>query len=1262
MMQRESRSKAAAAAPAPVQLSVRCPKHAEYKDKDKGPAWPNHPNIGLQPGDEETLRVLTHELKLGPRSSLPSTEKGPLQRAVEVYKRLPQSYKNKLWRKAADDLIATRHDNLLAPDSGFLPPEMRPMWEGMGCQSMCPHNLDDNGLCPWKDDCHTFYHIRQPQWNMQHAISQECHARWILEEERLRGDVTLAKRRATLEEKKEALRERMEKEKELSATMFTPRSFPDKDNIKAEIKEGIRLNTGEPDPNILHAAIQQFHALSGLPPFTLLDFQCAIADYFHDGMPGFRISSTKDPKISGIRVHDMNMIRIGKRDHQAFMYRFLSNVLEMLNDPPPRLRLRLIRTDLTTLQQRRGHLFKLPRATVDTMGNALTEWRHILELEGARIEDSLIPRLHLPSDDSLPDTYHISLSALKGKHPVHSYHAYLQSGKRRMTIHINKKGEVDLLTKPEARRVVTLLLFVLFGPSYEAQLAAYHHAQFTFDAHKGHMNRLLANSKLPHVFRLVTPYNIADSAMTEKFKDVDPDDEALAEEIAEEEDKSISAAALEIKNKIKEEAKIEEDEEEDEDDTHTAAQKGESRFAYTFNKGHALPFVVSDTNMIFDDNWLIYYKNKGFTQQYPYQFSMNLVDTELHHYITHSKNPKFNRIPPSAYTVEASFSTEITRGPSLNYLMMGLMRGSTSGVAGNHFKQTDTRYESLCSFYLTKLDTMVSRLLPIYTIPASSHSLPLFQHIAKAPLFAYHMLYDLQYGISALPSRIKWAGDREQYMAIKDVPLSVFVTLDTTGYYCALANGIVSLLERKNSMKLVGAVPSEQDKKDIAALAAQTPQEAVDPTPAKKGAQSKPAKKGLQSALAGKGAQGKTAKKDTQSKRAVYAFVNVPAAAPVLKASASKKKGVKNSMTNGGNYTRKNAKQSISQSIPQSKPGREYFFLNWLYPLTMSVHAAFYGHHAEHAHVLLQNLQKDLSYPLLFPVLQEQLIHAVSLIPNVPEDLVASIKNITAETYDDVAPECLSRLEALYTSPDLSIFSQPAHKETLLGYLREMKEKLTRRLSNDPTTMMLRIFLTPDFTPDQEKVCLTLALLFERLHGRIQNGTSYLGQILGVTGGPELECVDDQDAWEYLTDVLTEDMAWITDLAKHAVPMNAATMEETVSDKTATANANVSSKTAALPALATPPNTRRISAKLRHVKRGPAFRKMNNAFTQLRSNRALRPSHTPRADVGVSRAPTRPSRVSMTQNARRLVMGGSRKKTRRAKRAKRDSRQSRRKE
>ena len=869
---------------------IHCPEHTAYRDT--GPAWPNQPNIGLQQGDEATLMRLEEELKKGLASTVLRSKKigGPLQRAVEAYKRLPQSYKNKLWRTAADDLIATRHDNLLAPDSGFLPPEMRPMWEGMGCQSMCPHNLDDNGLCPWRDDCHIFYHIRQPRWNMQHAISQECHARWILEEERRRGDVTLAKRRATLEEKKEALRKRMEAEKELSAMMFNPKKFPNKADYITSIGNGIRTNRGEPDAALFYAAIQQFHALSGLPPFTLLDFQCAIADYFHDGMPGFRISSTKDPKISGIRVHDMDMIRIGKRGHQAFMYQFLRNVLHTIYTQPPRL-LR-IKDELKELEKRRGPLFTLPRATLDTAGDALTEWRHRLKLEDTRIEDSIGPNLTPPLPKETGDNmYHTSITALKGKHPIHSYHAYLQTGKLYMTIHINKKGEVDLLTKPEARRVVTFLLFVLFGPSYEAQLAA-HPAKFTFDAHKGHMNRLLANSRLHNVLRLVTPYNIADSAMTEKFKDVDPDDEDLAEEIIQEKG-GLSAKDI----KTKEEAKIDEEEEEEEDDSHAAAQKGDSRFVYTFNNGNALPFVVSDTNMIFDNNWLIYYKNSGFTQQSPYQFSMNLVDAGLHQYIT---DKKIKNIDPSLYTIEAPFSTEITRGPSLNYLMMGLMRGSKSKVFGESAFTDEQLYKSLCA--MPQNDSIVGGLLPIYTIPASSHSLPLFQHIARAPLFAYHMLYDLQHRISALPSRIKWAGDREQYMAIKGVPLSVFVTLDTTGYYCALANSVTSLLERKNSIKLMGAVLDDIEKGDIATRAAQTPQVA-DPKPAGKGVPSKP--------------PGKAAGKPAQSKPA-HSAIGKAAKPPskASKASASKKKSTeKGSMTNGGNYTRKNAKHSNSQSI-----------------------------------------------------------------------------------------------------------------------------------------------------------------------------------------------------------------------------------------------------------------------------------------------------------------------------------------------------------
>jgi hypothetical protein len=1219
-----SRSKAAAAAAA--QLPIVCPPHDQYQDVAV-PAWPNYPNIGLQPGDAETLKMLKRELALGKQSSfLPFAGKERLQRVVEAYKLLPQSYKNKLWRTAADGLTANRHDNQLAPDTDFLNPEMKPMWEGMYCQAICPEN--DNALCPWKDDCNTFYDVRKPRWDRQRENSQICHMRWSLEEVRRRGDAALARRRVALAEKKEALRILIAKEREMSATMFKPRNFPNKDGIIAKIRDEIHSNQGEPNHGILAHVISEFAALAASAPFELLHFQCAIADYFHDGMPGFRISSTKDPKISGIRVVNVDMIRVGKGMHQDFMYLFLSHVLKTIyTQPPPRLQ--RIRAELIQLRPRDiKPIFTLPKTYAL---DALDAWRNVIQLHGTRVEDSLIPHLGLLPDET-QNVYHTSLSTVKGKTPIHSYHDYLQSGKRRITIHISKKGEVNHLTKPEAERVVTFLLFVLFGPTYEAQLAT-HPAQFTFDAHKGHMNRLLAKAHLPGVLRLVTPYNVADSAMTEKFKDVDPDDEALAEEIIEEQG---PLSKNDIDTKI--EAKIREEEEEDEDDTHTAAQKGGDRFIYTFNKAHAHPVVVSDTNMIFDDNWLIYYKNNGFTRQSPYLFSMNLVDAGLHHYITNSKNKAIRNIPQSAYTVEAPFSTEVTRGPSLNYLMLGLLRGSTSNVSRKSYEQMDENYTDLCSLYLTRFDSIANRLLPIYTIPASSHSLPLFQYIAKAPLFAYHMLYDLQYGISALPSRIKWAGDREQYMAIKGVPISVFVTLDTTGYYCALANHVPSLLERQYSMKMVGAELNERQKADIIIRAQQTPPLAA--KPAGKGAKSGLAGKGAKSGLAGKGAQSKRAKKDAQNKLVAYVIGKDAKSKPVaskasaMKASASTKKSTGKGYM-GGNYTRKNAKQSV----PQSMPGREYFFLNWLYPLTMSVNAVFYGHHAEHAYVLLQDLQKDLSYPLLFSALQDQLIHAVSLIPNVPKDLMDAVTTLTADTYDIVAPECLSRLEALYTSPHLSIFSQSVHKETLLGYLGEMKEKLSRRHpSNDTTTTMLHLLLTPDLTPDQEKVCLALALLFERLHGRIQNGTSYLGQILGITGGPDLESVDDQEAWEDLTDVLMEDMAWITDLSQQAVaPAVATTPAEMPTEMPAEAPTEMPAETPAETPITEAPKMFRLSAKNHKMLRGPVYDKMNQALKQLRpkKTRAM-----PMAAVRMSAA----------------VAGGALKKTRRAKRGSRRSR------
>jgi hypothetical protein len=217
-----------------------------------------------------------------------------------------------------------------------------------------------------------------------------------------------------------------------------------------------------------------------------------------------------------------------------------------------------------------------------------------------------------------------------------------------------------------------------------------------------------------------------------------------------------------------------------------------------------------------------------------------------------------------------------------------------------------------------------------------------------------------------------------------------------------------------------------------------------------------------------------------------------------------------------------------------------------------------------------------------------------------------------------------------------------------------MKEKLSRRLSNDTTTTMLHLLLTPDLTPDQEKVCLVLSLLFERLHGRIQNGTSYLGQILGITGGPDLENVDDQEVWDDLTAVLEEDMAWITDLSQHV----SAPVETTVS-VAAPVVANAANAAASVAPIenatnAAPIAVRRISAKRRNVVRGPAFQKLNNAFSQLRRKNGPRAPTRATHASRVARDPIRAARVSratVTQNSRRVIMGGSRKKTRRSRRS-----------
>jgi hypothetical protein len=1210
---------------------VPCPSYEQYKEHEN-PAW----NEGIvaethrrEEGSSEKVAALFHKDERGKLDHPIFTERGVrrLSRAIAAYLELPQSYRDRIWRREVDTLVANEKDNQLAPDSDFLPrKEMTDLiWaDVLSCQTMCP------GGCPWDTECDTFYNVRKPRWDKQIENSKICRQRWIEEEELRRGDEASDKRRATLQKKKVLLKERLREEKKLAKQLFNPppTAFEGSDAIVAAIREFIHVNEGSPHPTILHSAMRYFS--TPLPALTLLDFQCIIADYFHDGLPGFRITSKADPKISGIRVHDSKMIRIGKESHHLFMYQFIRNVLK---SPYPR-----IQPVIASLTDAQRTLQNVPDGTPATA--ALQQWRESIKLEG-RIEDSIGPHLasRLPIKDRIPlDTYEnvkrFSINeVVSAEDPIIPYFSYLESGQRHLTLYI-EKGEIATLTQGETRILLRFLLLVLFGPSYETALAA-NPVMFTFDAHKGHMNRILSQAMLQHVHRLVTPYNIADSAMTERFAVDDPDEEYLVSEIAqegddedeneEENEEEMQDDVVEKNRKAKEEAEIKEEEEEDEDDEFPAAQQGSSRFIFSSHSNAKNVVVVSDTNMMFDNNWLIYYKNKGFTQHNPLLFSMNLSDAGLHQFITQNGIA----IPSSLYTIEAPFDNGITRGPSLNYLMLGLLRGKNSNVFHRKtpFGTNNELYGELCSIYpRIKEDRFIEKLLPIYTIPASPQSLPLFQHIARAPLFAYHMMYDLQYNLSALPSRIKWAGDREQYMAIHGKPHCAFVTLDTTGHLCALAKGITSLLERKTHIKLVGLLETPAE---LAAVKERARLALIEQ--GKRQAQpvlQKGKRKSDEASLSRKIAKPALPPITLSSDSYTLGNANMGVSKTTKKTKGKKRGGAH------GNDTRKNSPQKHSDIVL----GREYFFLNWLYPLTIFVNGAFHMHHAENAYVLLQDLQKDLSSPFLFSALHEQFMYAVSQIPHVPKKLLASAKEITADTYESAAPQCASLLTSLYTPPS-SIFSDPIRAKTLIEQLVQMKQRFIKRYPyRDSTANLLHTLLTQE---DQESACLVLALLFERLHGRIQSGTSYLGQILGITGGPILERVDDQAAWEYLATVMEEDMKRVSELGLVNAPVVPTAPIEN-----------------AAPTNATPIAVRRISAKRHHVKRGPAFRKMNNAFTQLRSNRAS--TRASRAPTRASRTSPRVSRVSrvsrapMTQNSRRVIMGGSR--TRRAKGSQRSRR------
>jgi hypothetical protein len=1163
---------------------VPCPPY-ENDDPGHPPAW-NEALVEAThtPQDRAIIAELFHRNQ-GKLTHPIFTTAGMrrLPRAIAAYRALPQSYRDRIWRKEVDDIVANEKDNLLAPDSDFLPRrEMTDLiWADVfACETMC------KGGCPWKEECETFYDVRKPRWDKQIEHGKICRQRQIEEEANRRGDEATQRRRATLSAKKAALKEQLKAEKRLSRQLYEPSTdFQGSDVIIAAIQEFIRANEGSHHLAILRSVMSQFPI--SLPALTFLDFQCLIADYFHDGLPGFRITSTVDPKISGIRVHDSKVIRIGKESHQAFMHQFITHILTR---PIPR-----IQTIIKGLTPQQQTLKNVPEGT--PANAVLQEWRESIGLQG-RIEDSIEPyiRPRIPLDTYENNKRFSINEVISAGDAIIPYLAYLESGKRHLTLYI-KKEEIAALTQDATRILLVFLLMVLFGPSYEEKLVN-NPALFTFDAHKGHMNRILAKAMLQHAIRLVTPYNVADSAMTERFAVVDPDEEYLISEIAqeeEEEDEMQDADVVEKNRKAKEEAEINEDEKEDEDDEYSAAQQGGTRFVFPPSRTGS---VVSDTNMMFDDNWLIYYRNTGFTQQTPFMFSMNLVDAGLHQFIERRRI----QIPTSMYTVEAPFDNGITRGPSLNYLMLGLLRGKNSNVFNRNFRTSEELYEVLCDVYpRIKEDRFIKKLLPIYTIPASPQSLPLFQHIARAPLFAYHMMYDLQHQLSALPSRIKWAGDREQYMVLKGVTNGVFVTLDTTGYYCARANEVISILERKNSIKLVGAPHTLDEMARIKILARNALIEKE-----KRQAQHSRQKGKRQSDE--QSLSKKMAKPNPpitlSSDR--YTQGNVSMGTSTAK---SKPKGKRKGGANG-NHTHKNS----SQKHPEIVLDREYFFLNWLYPLTMFVNAAFHKHHAEHAYVLLQDLQKDLSRPFLFSALHEQLIHAVSQIPDVPKKLLVSVKDITADTYTSVAPQCASLLKGLYMTPS-SIFSDPIRAKTIIDYLVPMKQRLLKRYPyQDSTANLLHALLTQG----NETACLALSLLFERLHGRIQNGTSYLGQILGITGGEILKRVDDQKAWEHLTTVMEKDMQQIKALMKASAEIPTETPAETP---------------AMMPSN---PKMIRYSAKKHNVVRGPVYDKLKKDLRQLRSNRVR----------------------AMPMPLAAAVAGGSLRKTRHAtRRAKKGSRQ-----
>ena len=1214
--------------------SIKCPSHDDYVEPD-APAWPQE-TIGQtrrlanitdhSPADQAVMAGLFQNNQfIHPMFA----DKSKIERVVLAYNKLPQSYKDRIWRTEADNRTANYKDMSIVADSAFLPSDMKAIWTGaVDCHTDCP-----GGDCPWTEDCQA-HARRKALWDQQIVNSGICHDRWKgAKRDQAKWVADQARRDARLA-KKVALRDIMRAERKRSLTMFHPKEIMGGDAMITEIRTDLAANRNHSDPRTL---VRMMYTFPATTPLKDLDFKCLIADYFHDGIPGFRITNRHEPKISGIPVHHPDIIRLGREKHQLFMYQFLKNVLNTMKTPqqvPERLRDLSASIDQTLLT-----LPPISQHQKITPADALDAWRRLIGLTKSRVEDSINTLLGIP--DINDDTAHIDLERVKKDNPWVTYRKYLDANNKHssqiklpLTIHI-KDVDTKTLEKEEANNIITFLLLALFGPSYE-RIITQQPALFTFDAHKGYINHILAGSTLSSIYRLVTPYNVADSAMTEQFVK-DPAPALSPVEAADLADIKAEVDAEEAGAKVTEEDVHEEEEKDDIVPVGNQVGAGRGPILFAFSLAQAIDIhaermglgqmassssssssssaasssaaavidaVPSDTHMLFDDNWLIYYKNNGFTDQHPYNFSMNMVDAGLYRYIQDTPAAKAMKIPSSFYTIEAPFSAEATRGPSLNYLMMGLLRGSMSDIFGKTVLSPAELYGGLCGMYATirdnqAVDQFITQLLPIYSIPVSSHALPLFKHIAKAPLFACHMLYDLQHRISALPSRIKWAGDREQYMILKDYRHGVFVTLDTTGYFCALANGVTSLLERKGSIKLVSATITADEWDMVKTKASEAPQQKR--------------KASAASSSSSAAAENDDDEEDVQ-----------PAAARGKKAQTNSKKSAKKggaTLMGGTNptYTRKNTSHSIILD-------RDYFFLGWLYPLVMAVNEAFHDRHpAEESYTLLQKLKDHVHHPGLFPIVQGQFFHAVSHIPRISKELIASVKELTAETYESNAVACASLLKRHYTAPS-SIFSNPVHKRTLLGYLQEMKQALSARYSSKDSTMDLLHAL---LTQRDETACLALSLLFERLHGRIQNGTSYLGQILGIMGGEILKRVDDQVAWEHLTAVLEKDMQQIKVLTK--APAETATPTEMPAVMPAVMPSN--------------PKMIRYSAKKHNVVRGPVYDKLKKDLRQLRSNRVrAMPMPMPMAAAVAGGSLRKTRRQAKTRHATRHAKKGSRRR------------------